>query len=324
MSLLERRPALVASIALHGAVAAASVVAWPWVHKEVERPPIVAVTLVAPPSPEQLRPAIQAPEPQPAATPEPAPPEPVPEPPPPEPTPAPPEPVPPTPAPRPEPPKPRPKPPAPKPEPKPEPPKPAPPKPTPPKPAPDRPKPPRPTPTPKAETTRPARPTPARPTETASLDLDALAEDLARNAPQRPTRPASRPARPAANDGPIGPARPETAPTPRPTAASVGAITAGVVSRLTKNWILQCDAEGSRAVLVRVRFLLNPDGTLARPPEFPDGEDPRGSRPRDIAAAGALRSVNATLPFSELPPESYEQWRDFTARFDAKKACAGR
>jgi hypothetical protein len=82
--------------------------------------------------------------------------------------------------------------------------------------------------------------------------------------------------------------------------------------------------EGADSLVVRVKLSLTPEGGLARPPELPDGQNPSGSSMADVAAARALRAINAEVPFSELAPDSYAQWRSFTVRFQGKTACAGR
>jgi hypothetical protein len=93
---------------------------------------------------------------------------------------------------------------------------------------------------------------------------------------------------------------------------------------LQRNWNPNCGVEGADSIRVRVRLTLTAEGGLARQPELPDGQDPRGTSLEDVAAARALRAVNAAAPFSELPPDRYEEWRTFVANFNAKQACAGR
>ena len=124
MSARQQSPALIGSVLLHGAVAAALLFAWPW-GRDLKVGSAVPVTIVTNAPPAELAPAVQAPEPQTAQTEQPVP-EAPPEASPPTPQPAPqPAPKPPTPQPKPTPPQPQPKP-APTPKPTPTPPKPAP------------------------------------------------------------------------------------------------------------------------------------------------------------------------------------------------------
>lgn len=121
MNAREQSPALIGSVLLHGAVAAALLFVWPW-GRDLKVGSAVPVTIVTNAPPAELAPAVQAPEPQTAQTEQPVPdaspeatppapqptPQPVPKPPTPQPKPAPPQPQPkptptakPTPAPKP-------------------------------------------------------------------------------------------------------------------------------------------------------------------------------------------------------------------------------
>ncbi len=69
----DRYPALAASAALHLAVLAAGVIAWPWLNKPIRLGEVVPVTLVTTSQASNLRPALEAPSPTPAAAEQPAP-----------------------------------------------------------------------------------------------------------------------------------------------------------------------------------------------------------------------------------------------------------
>lgn len=111
MNAREQSPALIGSVVLHGAVAAALLISWPWA-RDLKVGSAVPVTIVTNAPPAELAPAIEAPEPQTAQTEQPAPeappevqppaPQPKPQPPAPQPTPKP-APTPPKPAPTPQP-----------------------------------------------------------------------------------------------------------------------------------------------------------------------------------------------------------------------------
>ena len=62
----NRSPALIASALFHAGVVAATLVAWPWLSKDVQFGKVVPVTLVTNGPPAELAPAVQAPTPAPA------------------------------------------------------------------------------------------------------------------------------------------------------------------------------------------------------------------------------------------------------------------
>jgi outer membrane biosynthesis protein TonB len=63
----NRLPALTASAALHGALLAATLIAWPWLSKPIRLSTVVPVTLVTSDKPSEMRGAVAAPTPSPAA-----------------------------------------------------------------------------------------------------------------------------------------------------------------------------------------------------------------------------------------------------------------
>jgi hypothetical protein len=71
-------------------------------------------------------------------------------------------------------------------------------------------------------------------------------------------------------------------------------------------------------VTVKVRFRLNRDGTLSGAPAVTN----LGSGAAAQAAADrAMIAVSRAAPFPELPKESYNLWKDFTANFVGSQAC---
>ncbi len=176
---------------------------------------------------------------------------------------------------------------------------------------------PAPTPTPraakpaeKAPATVPAKP-PVKPVEK-TLDLDALAASLTKPARNTAARPSS-----AAK----GPTRAETAPVARQTVGSglaAGAAVAGMTEELQRRWILNCDVEGGRDVLVRVTFRLGVSGQVVG-----DVTSQIQSARTPVATAGAeraVRAVYAAAPFRGLPREFYGD--RIAVNFNAKEACA--
>ena len=276
-------PGLLASIALHGAVAALIAFGLPWKsQKPITIGESVPVTIVTN-GPTNVRPAEQAPEDQTAQTPEPTP-QATPQPPAPEPAPKP------TPAPAP-PPKPAPTP------------KPAPPTPTPPpKPAPTT----KPTPAP-AQT----KPTPAKKNDNdffASLEASIAKSQKATG-------------KPTAN-APKGPARAETSVSARPAMGAATGLSAAALGRLQgevqDRWNPNCEVEGGSDVNVRVIFVIGPGGRVVGQPESPGTSSPN---PVVKAASDrAIRALFAASPFAYLPSDLYGQ--KIALNFNAKEACS--
>lgn len=165
-----------------------------------------------------------------------------------------------------------------------------------------------PTPAPKAAA--PTK-TPAKPVEK-SFDLDALAASLkapARNAPQRPSA------------APKGQTRAETAPVARQTVGTglaAGAAVQGLAEELQRRWNPNCEVEGGRDVVVRVKFQMGIGGQVVG-----DVTSQIMSARSPVSQAGAeraVRAVYAAAPFRNLPREIYGN--GITVNFDARKACA--
>jgi outer membrane biosynthesis protein TonB len=278
-------PAAIAALALHAAVVLIGFLAWPWMGKPISPASVTAVTIVAS-APSIPPPAQKAPQPAPPTAPEPAP-TPVAPPPP---APAPPIPPPPTP-------------------------RPPPPKPAPPRPAPT----PTPTPAPKPPPPKPtAQAQPAKPAKASQdLDLSALASSLDKASKGDPRK----------GQGAKGPPKLELSQierldqgsSPAAKAATVDAA-AAIGARLNRIWNKRCDVEGFRTLDdIRVQFQLTPEGGLQGAPQV---ISPRKSDPVWQAAAdAAVRAVYQAQPFTELPRQTYSQWRTFTANYQAKEAC---
>jgi outer membrane biosynthesis protein TonB len=277
-------PSFLAASGLHLAVLLSALLVWPWFGHPVQVINATPVTLVSSQA-APPPPALQAHEEQQASAPEPTP-----------------KPAPPTPPP----------PPQPKPEPTP-----APPKPTPPKP----------------EVAPTPTPTPAPKPKTQSLDLNALSSSLDKSTKSQNrsksrdsldlnalTSDLDKSAKPQATVR--GPSRFATAPTARndpggqQTSNMIGAIVSG---RIIPRWHPDCGAIGAGNVTVDVKVDLGPDGSLQ------NAQPVGGTGPAAVLAAAKSRAVLAVgqaAPF-ELPRETYNQWRSFIARFNAKDVCGG-
>jgi outer membrane biosynthesis protein TonB len=277
-------PSFLAAAALHLLVFLSAIIAWPWLGHPMQVINATPVTLVSSQA-APPPPALQAHEEQQASAPVPTP-----------------KPAPPTPPP----------PPQPQPEPKPAPPQPTPPK---PEPAPT----PTPTPSPKPKTQSldlnalsssldKSVKTQSRSKNRDSLDLSALTSSLDKSTP--PQAQARGPARfataPLARNDPGG----------QQTSNMIGAIVSG---RIIPRWHPDCGAIGAGNVIVDVQVDLYPDGSLKR------AEAKDGTGPAAVLAAAKSRAelaVGQAAPF-QLPAETYNQWRSFIARFNAKDVCGG-
>lgn len=260
-------PALLGSVALHGAVAALMIFGLPWrSSKPITIGESVPVTIVAN-GPTNVRPAEEAPVEQTAQTPEPTPQ-------------ASPQPPAPTPAPQPTP--------APPPKPVPTP-KAAPPAPTPPKPAPT----PKPTPTPSQ-----AKPSPAKKND--SDFFSSLEASLAKSqkATGKPT--ANAPKGPARAETSVS-ARPAMGAATGLSAAALGRLQGEVQER----WNPNCEVEGGADVNVRVIFVIGPGGRVVGQPESPGTSSPNPVV--KAASDRAIRALFAASPFAYLPSDLYGQ-----------------
>ena len=186
--------------------------------------------------------------------------------------------------------------------------------------APPEPTPPPAPPTPPTKAAKPVEkapaPLPAKPAKPAekSLDLDNLYASLtkpARNAPPRPSSAAK------------GPVRAETAPVARQTAgadAAAGAAAQGWFEEINRHWNVNCDVEGGRDVLVRVKFKLGAGGQVVGDPvsEILSARTPVAQ----VGAERAIRAIFASTPARGLPRDYYGG--EFSLKFIASDACAHR
>jgi outer membrane biosynthesis protein TonB len=343
----DLRPALVASVAFHGAIILAAWLAMRSAPSITPPPAATPVTIVTTAGEANVRPAAQAPTEQTAAEPEPSPPSPQPPapvetptptpspPPPPEPAPTPRHHAAPEPLPTPPPPAPKavhhPKPaPAPKPEPAPVPkPEPAP-----------KPKPPtKPVEKPPHDLDLSALSKTARKPVKATLDLSSLSKSHADAALDLSALTSAHHARSASSSLDLsalsaggqrssaakGAARAETARNARTAVGAATALTGDQVGalrdKLIKLWNLNCSIPGASGVNIKVELRLTPDRQLAGPPRI-TGKTAGGASDAvvDAASRRALAAVSQGAPYTELPKG---QPLDFNLVFDAKQACGG-
>ncbi|WP_332770017.1 energy transducer TonB [Phenylobacterium sp.] len=164
---------------------------------------------------------------------------------------------------------------------------------------------------PKPALKAPTKPAP-KPQKTASLDLDALAADVAKAARSSGSRTSS-----AAK----GPARQETAKVARPDMGDGLAANAlkGLADELQRRWNPNCEVEGGRSVKVRVTFTLGAGGQVIGQVEA-GGKERSANAVEQAAAERAIRAVYQAAPFKNLPRDFYGD--RIAVNFNAAEACS--
>ena len=83
-----------------------------------------------------------------------------------------------------------------------------------------------------------------------------------------------------------------------------------------KNWNVNTGAKGVDRMQIKVRIFLNPDGTLARPPDIIDQFEAGGTASAFRSfSESAIRAIHKTQPF-KLPAAKYESWREIVMNFN--------
>ena len=171
-----------------------------------------------------------------------------------------------------------------------------------------------PTPAPKAPAPKAAAPKrPAAKTED-SLDLDALANSLAKLRPSGGSRSSAQ----------KGANRSETARQARPNAGEGMAASSipGLQERLEDAWNPNCSVEGGQDVRVRVTFVVGAGGVIDRAnPPSAGGLETSANPVVRVAAERAIRAVRQAAPLTMVPSSNYG--KPITANFDPSKGCAG-
>ncbi|SLN73325.1 Filamentous hemagglutinin [Oceanibacterium hippocampi] len=86
-------------------------------------------------------------------------------------------------------------------------------------------------------------------------------------------------------------------------------------------WIVPAGARDAENLIVKIRFSLNPDGSVRGSPSIANLGDLQDEFHR-IAAESALRAVLKCQPF-KLPAEKYDRWRDIEMTFNPKEMLGG-
>lgn len=91
-------------------------------------------------------------------------------------------------------------------------------------------------------------------------------------------------------------------------------------ARIQQCWNPPAGAAEARDLIVQVRILFRPDGSLAAEPRL---LTPVASGYQRIAAESALRAIRRCAPYSFMPPAKYEAWKDVEVTFDPRDLFRG-
>jgi colicin import membrane protein len=91
-------------------------------------------------------------------------------------------------------------------------------------------------------------------------------------------------------------------------------------ARLAQLWNPPVGAQNPEEIVVTIRIRLNPDGSLASPPQVTSsGRSNLYMVSRERAAVAVMRGA----PFTMLRPETYELWKDIEVTFDPRDMIRG-
>ena len=91
-------------------------------------------------------------------------------------------------------------------------------------------------------------------------------------------------------------------------------------ARISSCWSPPPGINASSKVIVSLRVLLKPDGSLVQQPALVEATPSPLGPP---LAESAMRAVMSCQPFTMLRPEHYEQWRDLQLDFNPKELLGG-
>jgi len=88
-------------------------------------------------------------------------------------------------------------------------------------------------------------------------------------------------------------------------------------SMIYKCWSPPVGAPHPEQLVVSYELFLNPDGTVAQPPQLVGNSGSPGDPYARAAVEAARRAIYTCAPY-QLPADRYAQWRDVTFRFDPR------
>lgn len=84
--------------------------------------------------------------------------------------------------------------------------------------------------------------------------------------------------------------------------------------QIQRNWSILAGLDGSDGVRIRIHMQLDQNGAIIGSPEVTATGGTENAR--NILASGARRAVLKASPFTQLPPEKYDSWREVIVNFD--------
>lgn len=93
--------------------------------------------------------------------------------------------------------------------------------------------------------------------------------------------------------------------------------------QIERCWSVPSGARDADDLVILIRIFLNPDGTLSKPPSVVNAPSARFNAYYQAAAESARRAVLRCTPFSNLPSEKYEHWRELTLEFNPRRMLGG-
>ena len=157
----------------------------------------------------------------------------------------------------------------------------------------------------------PEKPAPTRPVAQQEQKFDS--EKIAALLNKAEPAPAARPQAPANSTASLGTTTGRGA---KLTASEIDALR----SRLAECWNIPAGARDADKLVVRVRFNLNPDGSLNGAPALVEATPGPYSQ---VAVEAAMRAIRQCQPYAMLPAEKFETWRDITINFDPREMFGG-
>jgi colicin import membrane protein len=91
-------------------------------------------------------------------------------------------------------------------------------------------------------------------------------------------------------------------------------------ARIQQCWNPPAGMADARDIIVQVRILFRPDGSLAAEPRLIGSG---GGSQQQIAAESALRAIRRCAPYSFMPAAKYDAWKDVEVTFDPRDLFRG-